>query len=141
MKRKASAVWQGNLVEGTGNLSSESGVLDKVHYSFSKRFADEPGTNPEELVGAAHAACYSMALSHGLASAGFKPEQVSTNATVHLEKVGEGFKITLIELTCEAKVADIDEATFQKTAEATKTGCPISQALAATEISLKAKLI
>lgn len=141
MIRKASAVWEGDLKNGTGKTSTESGVLKDVHYSFTKRFGDEPGTNPEELIGAAHAGCFSMALAHGLSSEGFTVNSVDTTAKVHLNQVGEGFKITLIELETVANVPDVDEAKFMEVAEGTKTGCPVSQALAATEIKLTAKLV
>ena len=112
-----------------------------MQYSFTSRFETGTGTNPEELVGAAHAGCFSMALSAGLSAAGFVPDQVSTTAHVNLNKVDTGFKITLIELVCEARVPNIDEAKFQEIAAGTKAGCPISQALAATEIKLTAKLL
>lgn len=141
MIRKASAVWTGDLQKGKGNFSSKSGALDSIPFSFTTRFGDEPGTNPEEMIGAAHAACFSMALSAGLGKAGFTPVEVKTAANVHLDKVGEGFKITLIELVCEAKVEGIEDAAFQEIANATKSGCPVSQALAATDIELKATLV
>jgi len=137
--RKASAVWDGSLKEGKGNIKLGSGAFQGA-YSFGTRFEDKPGTNPEELLGASHAACYSMALSAGLGKAGFTPEHIATSADVTLEKFGEGFKITLIKLTTNATVPNIDEKTFKEIAEKTKTGCPISQALAATRIELDAKL-
>lgn len=141
MIRKASAVWEGDLKSGTGKTSTESGALNNVHYSFTKRFGDEPGTNPEELIGAAHAGCFSMALAHGLAGEGYTVENISTTAKVHLENVDGGFKITLIELVTEARVPGVDEAKFQEIANGTKTGCPVSKALAATEIQLNATLV
>lgn len=141
MIRKASAVWTGDLKGGKGTMSTDSGVLKNTAYSFSTRFENEPGTNPEELIGAAHAGCFSMALAAGLAGAGHKPEQISTIANVHLEKVEAGFKITKIELNTDAKVPGIDDATFQEFANKTKSGCPVSQALAATEIKLTARLV
>lgn len=141
MIRKGSAVWKGDLKSGTGSTSTESGVLNDVHYSFTKRFGDEPGTNPEELIGAAHAGCFSMALANGLSGEGFTVESVSTTAKVHLEKDDSGFGISLIELDCEASVPGIDEAKFQEIADGTKTGCPVSKALAATKIELNAKLV
>ncbi len=141
MIRKASAIWKGDLKAGKGTLSTETGTLKDVQYSFTSRFETGTGTNPEELVGAAHAGCFSMALSAGLSAAGFVPDQVSTTAHVNLNKVDTGFKITLIELVCEARVPNIDEAKFQEIAAGTKAGCPISQALAATEIKLTAKLL
>jgi osmotically inducible protein OsmC len=110
-------------------------------YSFATRFEGAPGTNPEELLGAAHAGCFSMALSATLGKAGFNPTRVATTAKVHLEKVGEGFSITKIELVTEAQIPGIDDATFQTNAEAAKKGCPVSKALAATEITLSAKLV
>src|SRR5438132_9873156 len=140
MDRKASAVWKGGLKDGKGEFSAPSGVFSHVPYTFKTRFEDAPGTNPEELIGAAHAACYSMALSHVLSEGGHKPTRVSTKADVTLEKVGDGPKITKILLTCEAVVPGIDDKTFQETANKVKTGCPISQALAATPIELKATL-
>jgi osmotically inducible protein OsmC len=109
-------------------------------YSFASRFEQGPGTNPEELIGAAHAGCFSMALSMILEMAGFAPERIHTVARVHIDKVGEGFKITTIELETEGKVPGIDEKTFREKAEAAKKGCPVSVALAATEIKLKASL-
>jgi osmotically inducible protein OsmC len=138
--RKASAEWQGNLKEGNGQLELGSGVYNGP-YSFRSRFADGTETNPEELIAAAHAACYSMALAHGLSSAGHTANSVNTTAKVRLEQVGAGFSITLIELETEADVPGIDDATFQKAAEQTKHECPISKALAATPIMLKAKLL
>lgn len=141
MIRKASAVWKGDLKSGKGTMSTETGTLKDTQYSFTSRFESGTGTNPEELIGAAHAGCFSMALSAGLSAAGFVPDQVSTTANVNLNKVDTGFKITLIELVCEARVPNIDDAKFQEVAAGTKTGCPISQALAATEIKLTAKLL
>ncbi len=141
MIRKASAIWKGDLKSGKGTMSTETGTLKDTQYSFTSRFETGTGTNPEELIGAAHAGCFSMALSAGLSAAGFVPDSVSTTAHVNLNKVDTGFKITLIELVCEARVPNIDEAKFQEIAAGTKTGCPISQALAATEIKLTAKLL
>jgi lipoyl-dependent peroxiredoxin len=138
--KKANAEWNGNLAEGKGVVSVESGLFTNSNYTAAKRFGDEKGTNPEELVGAAHAACYSMALSHGLASNGFKPVSVKTEDKVHLEKVGDGFSITKIEVNVEADVPGIDNATFQKFAEDTKKGCPVSKALTGVEFILNAKL-
>jgi osmotically inducible protein OsmC len=138
--RKAEATWNGNLKEGKGEVALGSGAF-KGSYSFGTRFENAPGTNPEELVGAAHAACYSMALAAGLGKAGFSPKRVHTAATVTIEKVGDGFKITKILLKCDAEVPSIDDATFQKAAQDTKSGCPVSQALSATNIVLEAKLV
>jgi osmotically inducible protein OsmC len=138
--RTAQAAWEGDLKSGKGNISLASGAF-RGAYSFGTRFEGAPGTNPEELLGAAHAGCFSMALSHLLASGGHVPTRVQTAAAVTLEKVGEGFKITRIKLTCEATVPGLDEKTFRETAEKAKTGCPVSQALAATPIELEAKLV
>jgi lipoyl-dependent peroxiredoxin len=138
--RKSEAEWRGNLREGSGRVKLGSGAFEGS-YSFPSRFEEGKGTNPEELLGAAHAGCYSMALSAGLSKAGHPPTRVHTVARVHLEKVGDGFGITRIELECEAEVPGIDAAAFQEQAEGAKKGCPVSKALAATEISLKAKLL
>jgi osmotically inducible protein OsmC len=137
--RNASAIWEGNLKAGKGSMKLGSGAYEG-QYSFASRFESGKGTNPEELIGAAHAGCFSMAFSHGLAEAGFTPKKVATTAKVHLNLVGSGFKITLIELECDADVPGVDERTFLKLAEDAKKGCPVSQALAATEIKLQAKL-
>jgi osmotically inducible protein OsmC len=137
--RNAQAVWEGDLKSGKGNMKLGSGAYQGA-YSFGTRFEESPGTNPEELIGAAHAGCFSMALSAMLAKAGFAPQRIQTTAKVHLEKVGEGFKITRIVLDTAARVADIDESTFRQHAENAKKGCPVSQALAATEIQLQARL-
>ena len=139
--RTSDATWNGTLKEGKGIMKLGSGAYEGA-YSFASRFEEGDGTNPEELIGAALAGCYSMAFSLGLELAGNKAEQVSTSAKVHLEKVEDGFAITKIELNCEAKVPGIDEAKFQEVAEATKTGCPVSKALSAVnEITLTAKLV
>ncbi|HEX6143893.1 MAG TPA: OsmC family protein [Geminicoccaceae bacterium] len=138
--RKADAEWQGDLPSGSGKMSLGSGAYSGA-YSFRSRFESGDGTNPEELIAAAHAGCFSMALSHGLASAGHKPERVHTTATVELEKQGEGFAITRIRLVCEARVPGIDAATFKQQAETAKTGCPVSKALSATPIELDARLL
>ncbi len=139
--RNASAVWQGDLTGGKGSMALGSGAFEGS-YSFGTRFEETPGTNPEELIGAAHAGCYSMALAGALARAGFPPERISTTAKVHINKVESGFKITKIELVTEASVPGIDNLTFQDTANATKSACPVSQALAAVEeITLDAKLV
>ena len=136
--RKADAVWNGNLKEGKGNIKFDSGAYNG-QYSFSSRFESGTGTNPEELIAAAHAGCFSMALSAGLGKSGFNPTRVSTTAHVTLDKVGEGFKITKIQLKTEAQVPGIDEKTFKEHAEKAKTGCPVSQALSATPIELDAR--
>ncbi|MGB5159702.1 MAG: OsmC family protein [Thermoanaerobaculia bacterium] len=138
--RKASAVWNGTLKEGNGTMKMQSGAYEGK-YSFGSRFEENPGTNPEELIAAAHAGCFSMALSGGLTKAGFTPERVETSAKAHLEKVGEGFKITRIQLACQATIPGIDDATFQEIAAGAKAGCPVSQALAGVDISLDAQLV
>jgi lipoyl-dependent peroxiredoxin len=137
--RKANAVWEGSLKEGSGKVALGSGAYEGP-YSFGSRFEEGTGTNPEELIGAAHAGCFSMALSAGLGRAGFTPTRVATSAKVHLEKVGEGFKITRIELDNESTVPGLDENAFQEHAKKAKEGCPVSQALAGVEISLNARL-
>jgi osmotically inducible protein OsmC len=138
--RNADATWNGNLKEGQGSVKLGSGAFEGK-YSFTSRFESGAGTNPEELLGAAHAGCYSMALAAGLGKAGFNPQRVHTTAAVSIEKVGEGFKITKIRLVSEAKVPGIDAAAFKDIAEKTKAGCPVSQALAATPIELDARLV
>ena len=138
--RKANAVWEGSLKEGSGKVALGSGAYEGP-YSFGSRFEEGTGTNPEELIGAAHAGCFSMALSAGLGRSGFTPTRVATSAKVHLEKVGEGFKITRIELDNESAVPGIDEGAFQEHAKKAKEGCPVSQALAGVEISLNARLV
>ncbi len=138
--RTASAVWQGSLTEGNGTVKLGSGAFEGS-YSYSSRFEEGTGTNPEELIGAAHAGCFSMALSGGLGRAGFPPTRIETEAQVRLVKVDGAFKITTIELNTEAEVTGIDEATFQEQAQAAKDGCPVSQALAGVEITVNAKLI
>jgi len=139
-KRTASAVWEGTLKDGKGRVKLGSGAFEG-QYSFASRFEEGTGTNPEELIGAAHAGCFSMALSAGLTRAGFNPTRISTNASVSLEKVGEAFKITMIELNTEAEIPNIEEAAFLEQAETAKKNCPVSQALAGTEIRLDAKLV
>ena len=138
--RKASAVWEGDIRGGSGKVSLGSGAFEGP-YSFGSRFEEGAGTNPEELIGAAHAGCFSMALSGGLGRGGHTPKRISTTAKVHIEKVGEGFSITRIELDCEAEIPGIDEATFLDFANKAKEGCPVSKALAGTQISLNAKLV
>jgi len=138
--RKASAVWNGTLKEGNGTMKMQSGAYEGK-YSFGSRFEEDPGTNPEELIAAAHAGCFSMALSGALTKSGFTPERVETSAKAHLEKVDEGFKITRIQLTCQATVPDIDEAKFQELANGAKGGCPVSRALTGVAISLDATLV
>ena len=137
--KTAEAMWNGSLMEGSGHLKTESGKLD-TDYAWKSRAEDAPGTNPEELIGAAHAGCYSMALSHALAEAGHAPERLHTKAEVSFGKQGDGFAITGIKLILDAKVPGMDEAEFQKHAEAAKEGCPVSKALKATPITLEATL-
>jgi len=139
MKRSASAAWSGNLKEGKGQISTETGVLSDAPYGFRARFEDGPGTNPEELLGAAHAGCYTMALAAGLGQAGFTADHIETRAVVTLDKEGDGFAITAVDLTCRAKVPKIDTAAFDQIAQATKLGCPVSKVLKA-RISLDAAL-
>ena len=138
--RTANAVWEGNLREGKGTMKLGSGAFEGA-YSFSSRFEEGRGTNPEELIGAAHAGCFSMALAAGLERAGFPPNRVQTSARVHLTKGDSGFKISKVELQTEAEVPGIDEQTFQQQAETAKKNCPVSQALAGVEIQLNARLI
>ncbi len=138
--RRASAQWNGGIKDGKGTMKLGSGAFEG-NYSFGTRFEDAPGTNPEELIGAAHAGCFSMALSLFLENAGHKPESIQTSADVTIESSGEGFAITKIALDMKAKVPGIDEKTFQEQANAAKEKCPVSQALAGTEITLKAALV
>lgn len=138
--RKAHARWEGSLKEGKGNVDFGSGVF-KGAYSFASRFEEGAGTNPEELLGAAHAACFAMALSLVLGQAGFKPDYVDATANVTVKPQDGGFKITKSHIVCEAKVPGIDSAIFMQHAEAAKAGCPVSQALAGIEISLEAQLV
>ena len=138
--RKASAIWEGNLKQGKGKMALGSGAFEGP-FSFGSRFEEAKGTNPEELLGAAQAGCFSMALSHGLAEAGFTPTRVETAARVHLEKDSSGFRLSTIELACEAEVPGIDEKKFQELAEGTKKTCPVSRALTGPEIKLQARLI
>ena len=138
--RRANAVWEGNLLDGRGVMEFESGAF-KGQYSFSSRFESGLGTNPEELIAAAHAGCFSMAFAGDLASAGYTPAYIHTTAKVHIDKAQNGFAISLIELATEGSVPGIDEATFAQYAEGAKAGCPVSRALAATKITLTTKLV
>jgi osmotically inducible protein OsmC len=138
--RQSSAVWEGTLKDGKGTMKLGSGAYEGS-YSFASRFESGTGTNPEELIAAAHAGCFSMALSAGLSKAGFTPERISTTARVHLEKTGDAFSITRIDLTCEARVPGIDQAAFLAQAEGAKANCPVSKVLAGAKISLDAKLL
>jgi lipoyl-dependent peroxiredoxin len=129
MKRKGSAVWKGGLKDGKGTVSSDSGVLSNTQYSFSTRFEDGKGTNPEELIAAAHAGCFSMALSAQLGNAGITPESIATTATVNLEKTDAGFTITAVHLDVKAKIPGADKTAFDKAANDAKAGCPVSRVL------------
>ena len=140
MLRKASAVWNGSLKEGKGRISTESKVLSNAQYSFSTRFENGIGTNPEELIAAAHAGCFSMALSAQLGNAGMTPESIETTAAVTLEKVEAGFTVTKIHLDVTAKIPGANAAAFEKAAQDAKAGCPISRLLKA-EITMTAKLV
>jgi osmotically inducible protein OsmC len=139
MIKKAHAIWQGTIQSGAGAISTESGVLKDAPYGFKSRFENGKGTNPEELIGAAHAGCFSMALSKMLGDAGYTAERIETHAEVSLDKVGEGFEITASHLRLTAKVPGADEAKFLELADKAKAGCPVSKLLKA-EISLDAKL-
>jgi lipoyl-dependent peroxiredoxin len=140
MIRKAKAVWHGTGRAGSGNLTSDSGVLAQTPYSFRTRFENEKGTNPEELIAAAHAGCFTMALAFGLQSAGFTPTELATEAAVTLEPEGQGFKISRSALTLRAKVPNLDEASFARLASEAEKNCPVSKVLNAT-IMLDAKLM
>ena len=137
--RSANARWEGGLKDGNGTMKTGSGAYEGG-YSFGSRFEEDPGTNPEELIAAAHAGCFSMALSVGLERAGYSPQSVQTSAKAHLEKVEDGFAITRIELSTEAVVPEIDDETFQEQANGAKVNCPVSRALAGVEITLDASL-
>jgi osmotically inducible protein OsmC len=139
MDRKASATWRGGLRDGKGILTSPSGVLNNTPYSFHTRFENEPGTNPEELIAAAHAGCFSMALSAQLGNAGMTAERIDTTATVTMEKQDAGFAITKVHLVCRAKIPGGDAQKFKQAAEAAKSGCPVSKVLNA-KITLDAGL-
>ena len=140
MKRSASAVWKGGLQDGKGTISSDSGVLSNTPYSFKTRFENEKGTNPEELVAAAHAACFSMALSLFLGQAGMTAQSIETKATVSLDQVDGGFTITSSHLQTSVAIPNADKAAFDKAVETAKSGCPISKLLNA-KITLDAKLL
>jgi osmotically inducible protein OsmC len=139
MERKASAVWQGGLKDGKGEFSTSSGVFSHVPYSFKTRFEGAPGTNPEELIAAAHASCFSMALSAQLGAANLTPESINTTANLTLEKLDSGFAITKIHLDVTAKIPGGSDAAFQKAAADAKAGCPVSKVLNA-QITMTAKL-
>ncbi|MDI6400821.1 OsmC family protein [Balneolaceae bacterium ANBcel3] len=138
-KRKANAEWKGTLQDGNGTVALESGAFQGL-YSFSTRFENEAGTNPEELIAAAHAGCFSMALSAELGKSGYNPESVKTDATVHLVKDDSGFSISEIDLDCDAHIPGIDEDTFLTFAEGAKKNCPVSKVLAGAKINLTARL-
>lgn len=140
LTRTANARWNGGLKDGNGTVALGSGAWSG-QYSFTSRFENGVGTNPEELIGAAHAGCFSMAFAGGLERAGFKAESVATTAKVSIDKVDGGFKVVRIDLVTEAKVPGIDPAVFQEQAQAAKAGCPISKALAAVDITLDARLV
>src|SRR5712671_5974640 len=139
MQRKASAVWKGGLKDGKGTVSATSGVLSNTPYSFTTRFENAPGTNPEELIAAAHASCFSMALSAQLGAANLTPESINTTANLKMEKLDAGWAITTIHLDVSAKVPNADDAAFQKAAEDAKAGCPVSKVLNA-KITMSARL-
>src|SRR3954469_20050736 len=139
MKRSASAVWKGGLKDGRGTVSTSSGALSNVPYNFSMRFENETGTNPEELIAAAHAACFSMALSLFLGNAGMTAESINTTASVTLEQVNDAFTVTSSHLDTTVRIPGADKAKFQAAAEGAKAGCPISRLLN-TKITLDAKL-
>ena len=140
MIRKAKAVWRGTGRDGAGNLTTDSGVLDATPFSFKTRFENEKGTNPEELIAAAHAGCFTMALAFQLQAAGFTPTELSTEAAVTLEKDGAGFRISQSALTLRAQVPNLDEAAFARMADDAEKNCPVSKVLNAT-ITLNAKLV
>jgi len=138
--RSAEARWEGNLKKGKGSVKLGSGVFEGK-YSFGSRFEKDPGTNPEELIGAAHAGCFSMALSMILEQAGYTADSIHTIARVSIDKSGDGFKITSIALETEGKIPGIDENTFKEKVEMAKKGCPVSVALSSVDIKLQAKLV
>ena len=140
MIRKASAVWKGSLKEGKGTISTDSGVLSNTQYSFSTRFENGKGTNPEELIAAAHAGCFTMALSAQLGNAGITPETLETTASLTLEKLDAGFTVTKVHLDVAGRIPGNDKAAFEKAAQDAKAGCPISRLLKA-EITMTARLL
>jgi lipoyl-dependent peroxiredoxin len=140
MQRKGSAVWQGGLKDGKGTVSTESGVLRDTTYNFAQRFENAPGTNPEELIAAAHAACFSMALSAVLGESNLRADRIETTATATLEKTDAGFTVTKIQLDVTADIPNADNAAFQEAAEKAKKNCPISRLLAAANITMEARL-
>ncbi|BDV42988.1 osmotically inducible protein OsmC [Geotalea uraniireducens] len=140
MKRRGSAVWQGELKGGSGTVSTESGILSATPYSFTTRFENGAGTNPEELIAAAHAGCFSMALAAQLGGAGLKPDSISTSATVFFDKLDEGWTVSRVHLDVAAKVPGATREGFESAAFAAKKGCPVSRLLQA-EITMEAKLV
>jgi osmotically inducible protein OsmC len=140
MVRKASAVWKGSLKEGKGTISSDSGVLSNTPYSFSTRFENAKGTNPEELIAAAHAGCFTMALSAQLGNVGITPESLETTASLTLDKLEAGWTITKVHLDVAARIPGVDKAAFDKAADNAKAGCPVSRLLKA-EITMTARLV
>ena len=138
--QQAHAVWKGNLKQGEGNITLGSGGIE-IPYDFDSRFENGRSSNPEELIGGAHAGCFSMALAHTLGTEGFQPTYIYTTANVHLEKGHDGFSITQIDLETEADVPEIDEALFQECAQAAKENCPVSRLFAAARITLQATLL
>ena len=138
--RKAEAVWEGTLRGGKGRMALGSGAFEGA-FSYSTRFEETPGTNPEELLGAAQAGCFSMALSAGLERIGFPVERVQTSARVHLEKTDAGMTVTRIALTCEASVPGVDSAQFQQAVDEARTGCPVARALAGVQLTVDARLV
>lgn len=142
IKKHGTANWQGSLKEGNGTVSTQTGVLDKQNYGFTSRFEGGTNTNPEELIGAAHAACFSMALSMILGQSDLTPDNIDTKATVNLEEVDGGFAVTKIHLDVSASVPNASEAQFKEAADAAKAGCPISKALGGVnEITMDARLV
>ena len=140
IKKTGSANWKGSLKEGTGTVSTQTGVLDQANYGFKSRFEGGTNTNPEELIGAAHAACYSMALSMILGQHDLEASSIDTKATVSLEEVDGGFAITKIHLDVTASIPDATDEQFREATQAAKEGCPVSKALAGAEISMDAKM-
>jgi osmotically inducible protein OsmC len=140
MDRTGSAVWRGGLKDGKGAVSTQSGTLKDTQYSFSTRFENGIGTNPEELLAAAHAGCFSMALSGQLGAAGLTADSINTTATVSLEKVADGFSITKVHLDVTAKIPNADQAKFETAATNAKAGCPVSKLFKGAEITMSAKL-
>ena len=140
MQRKANAIWKGGLKDGKGVVSASSGVLSNTPYSFATRFENTPGTNPEELIAAAHAGCFTMALAFALQAAGFTPTELTTEAAVTLDPEGQGFRISRSALTLRAQVPNLDEATFTRLAGEAEKNCPVSKVLNAA-ITLDAKLV